>query len=460
MADEDVQAQGDRPWEELQRILDDKDPSRVEAFLEKTQPGEMARVISRLSEEDQAAVLHIVDTEHAADVVELIPEAQASRVIEQLDPREAAEILTELPSNEQADLIAQIGEEGAQAILAEFEPAEATAALELSRYPADVAGGLMVREFLSYTEDQTIGDVVEDLRQNAEKYETYDVQYAYVRGAQERLAGVLRLRDLLLRRSERRLGEIMITSPHSVSDRATLEELRTFFDEHRFVGVPVVDEAGRLVGVVREAAVEEGLHERSDSDFRKSQGIVGGEELRSFPVLLRSKRRLAWLSVNIVLNVIAVSVIAYFEDTLAAVIALAMFLPIVSDMSGCSGNQAVAVSIRELTLGIVRPGDALRVWLKEVAVGAINGIVLGLLIGVVGWVWKGSAWLGAVVGAALFGNTVVAVSIGGLIPLVLKRMRLDPALASGPILTTVTDMSGFFFLLGLATLVLSRISTG
>jgi magnesium transporter len=186
----------------------------------------------------------------------------------------------------------------------------------------------------------------------------------------------------------------------------------------------------------------------------KRQGIIGGDEFRTMPVWQRSSRRLSWLSLNIVLNVISASVIAFYQDTLSSVIALAVFLPIISDMSGCSGNQAVAVSMRELTLGVIRPFEFLHVWLKEVSVGLINGLVLGILIAGVAWLWKGNLFLGAVVGGALALNTLVAVSIGGVTPLVLKRFKMDPALASGPIVTTVTDMCGFFLILSLATVAL------
>ena len=146
--------------------------------------------------------------------------------------------------------------------------------------------------------------------------------------------------------------------------------------------------------------------------------------------------------------------ISAYEDTLAAVIAIAVFLPMVSDMSGCSGNQAVGVTMRELSLGLVRPKDAMRVWMKEVSVGVINGIVLGILIGIVCWIWKGNPYLGLVIGLALALNTIIAVSIGGVVPLLLKRVGQDPAVASGPLLTTITDMAGFFLVLSLATLMM------
>ena len=140
-----------------------------------------------------------------------------------------------------------------------------------------------------------------------------------------------------------------------------------------------------------------------------------------------------------------------YQETLAAVLALAVFLPIISDMSGCSGNQAVAVSIRELTLGLIRPNKVLRVWLKEIAVGVLNGLALGALLALAAWGWKGNPFLGAVVGVAMTLNTMLAVSIGGAVPLLLRHFKMDPALASGPILTTITDMCGFFLLLSMAS---------
>jgi magnesium transporter len=268
------------------------------------------------------------------------------------------------------------------------------------------------------------------------------------------LSGVLVLRDLILESDTRRVADVMKGPVIGLGDHDTLETVEEFFHSHSYLAAPVTDVSGRLLGVITRDALEEAVSERAEDQYLKTQGIVGGEEFRSMPTLLRSRRRLSWLSVNVVLNVIAASVIAFYEETLASVIALAVFLPIISDMSGCSGNQAVAVSIRELTLGLIKPADYFYVWLKEVRVGLLNGVVLGLLIGVLAWAWKGNPYLGLVAGGALAVNTAVAVSIGGLVPLLLHRMNMDPALASGPILTTVTDLCGFFFMLSFATVML------
>lgn len=441
-------------WEQLEELAAAGDPQRLEEYLMSLPPGETGLALSRLAAEDQLGVLTTLSPADAADLIEEISNVQAAGLIEALPADNAAAILDELESNHQADVLGAMSAEQAEAVISAMPAEEAAEARALIAYAPNVAGGLMSTELLEFRDAQTAHEVIEDLRRRVEQYADYQVQYAYVVSAEGRLVGVLRMHDLLLAPGERRVGEFMIAHPLSVRDDTPLTDLESFFDRHAFLGAPVVDAQDKLLGVVHRDDVEEALADRADSDYLKSQGIVGGEELRTMPTLLRSRRRLAWLSINILLNVMAASVIALFEETLQAVIALAVFLPIISDMSGCSGSQAMAVSTRELALGLVRPHELWRVWTKEISVGMINGVVLGGLIAVVGWAWKQNPYLGLVIGAAMALNTMVAVSIGGTVPLVLKGLKQDPALASGPILTTVTDMCGFFFVLGFATLAL------
>jgi magnesium transporter len=359
--------------------------------------------------------------------------------------------------DQQADLLRKIGEENVEAILKEIKPQKAKKIRKLMSYPLNTAGALMITDYLYYTSHQKVEDVLDDLRRHGEQYSDYDIQYAYVVSDTDELVGVLRLRDLLLTPKHIQITEVMVKDPLSVNVNTPLRELRDFFRQYNFLGVPVVDDSGNLVGVIRSSSVRDAANKRNNQLFLKFAGIVGGEELRTMSLFKRSSRRLSWLSINIVLNIIAASVIALYQDTLEKAIVLAVFLPIISDMSGCSGNQAVAVSIRELTLGLVRPRELMRVLGKESAIGIVNGIVLGLLLGGAALLWKGNPYLGLVVGVALAANTFVAVSFGGLVPLILRGMRTDPALASGPLLTTITDMCGFFFVLSFASLLLPRL---
>ena len=442
---------------EIVRLLKAGDQIVLTQIMDELTSKEIVHLMGHLSKEDQVALLKMLAPEDAAEVVEEIPEFQAVDLFEEMESEDAAAILHEMDSDEQADLIQEMDEEEAEAILEKLEPEEAADVRKLMAYEPDTAGGLMVTEYIVFHEDQTVRDVIEDFRANRNEYADYHLKYVFVTSPGGKLRGVVQLQNLLLRPSSTKLSSILIKDIVYVDHHAELDELITFFDDHNFFGAPVVDEEKNLIGALLRMDVLEAENERVTQEHLESQGIVGGDELRTMPVLLRARRRLSWLSVNVFLNVIAASVIAYHQDVLESVIALAVFLPIISDMSGCSGNQAVAVSMRELSLGVVNPIEVLRVWWQEVSVGLINGLVLGILIGLAAWLWKGNIYLGLVAGGALAVNTLVAVSIGGTVPLLLKGRDIDPALASGPILTTITDMVGFFLALTFASLMMAKL---
>ena len=433
------------------------DAATLGGFFDTMPLGEAAHAVSRLDVDQQHRLFEILEPADAAHLVEQMVGVQAAEMLDDLDPGVAARILHELESDGQADLLASFEPEDAEAILAEMSPEKAAAARLLAEYPADVAGGLMSTEYLAFPVDSTVSRVIDELRHHAKTYADYTIQYIYTKDRKGRLRGVVPLRSLVLSSGQTQLAEVMIANPLSVSAETSLEDLEDLCNRHGYLAFPVTDSKGCLVGIVRRAAVQEARAERADGDYLKAFGIVGGEELRTMPLMRRSSRRLAWLTVNIMLNVVAASVIAYHQETLAAVVALAVFLPIISDMSGCSGNQAVAVSMRELALGLVKPSEVMRVFLKEMGVGLVNGTVLGILLGLLAGWWQGNIYFGLVVGAALAINTLVAVLIGGSIPLVLKRFGIDPALASGPMLTTITDLCGFFFALSFASAALPRL---
>lgn len=434
---------------QLQLALENRDGAALADLLDPLSLSDALRELLNLPVDQRSAALSLLPPERAAELVEEAPNALAVDLVERLVSEQAAEIILELDSDIQADVIGELEDADAEAILARMDPEDAADVRRLVEYDDDVAGGLMVAEAFTFSDGDTVGKVLRRFAHEEYDLERYRGQHPYVLNSDGVPVGVLSLRSLLSTRRSIKLTDIMVP-PITVPASMPLEELEDLFDEHPFLGLPVVETDGNLVGVVSRSAVDEALLERAESASLKRQGVFG-DELRSMPLPLRARRRLQWLSANIVLNVIAASVIAAYEQTLAAVIALAVFLPMVSDMSGCSGNQAVAVSMRELSLGLVRPIDAMRVWLKEVSVGIINGCVLGLLIGLVAWMWKGNPFLGLVIGGALGLNTIIAVSIGGVLPLLLKRIGQDPAVASGPLLTTITDMAGFFLVLSLAT---------
>lgn len=431
-----------------------EDLAAADAALHLADPDDIPRLMDRLDPEDRTILFGLLPAQDGAEMIERVEDFQGADIIRELPPETAARIIAQLESDDRADLLNELDEEDSAAILDELETRIAAETRRFMAYPDNTAGALMHSEFVFFDAAMTVEDILADIRSQREKYAEYGIQYAYVLNERQKLLGVLPIRNLLFALQSQKASQIMIRKPVTVNVETALAEVERLFEEYRFLGLPVVDADGILLGIVDREASAEALQESATEDLLKVQGLMGRDELRSMPLATRSRRRLAWLSINILLNLVSASVIALHQDTLQAVIALAVFLPIISDMSGCSGNQAVAVSMRELSLDLVSPREFGRVFIKESSVGIINGLCLGLLIGTIAFIWKGNLILGAVVGTALALNTTIAVCIGGLVPLLLKALRQDPALASGPILTTITDMCGFLLILGMASMVL------
>ncbi len=448
----------DKPWDQLADLIEAKDMKRILEVLDTFSERDIGLILSRLDDDERSWLLTILDPSDAADLLDELSDEQAAHILSDLDPDDAGRIIDELPTDQAVDVLSELKDDEAEEILQSMSQESADSAREILSYPKDTAGHLMIMEVLYYSEHLSIAEVNKDLQEKQELYRNYHIQYIFVVDDDDRLVGVMRIHDLLFSAKSSLLSQVMIKNPYRINASSNLDEVSEAFSLYNLLALPVVDDDDHLLGIVLPIAVEEAKKKRSVKHFLWLSGIIGGEEFRSMPLYKRSGRRLSWLSLNIVLNIVAASVIALYQDTLAAAIALAVFLPMVSDMSGCSGNQAVAVSLRELALGLLRPREIIRVAYKESTLGLINGLLLGILLGIVAYLWKGNIFLSFVIGTALAGNTLVAVTVGGVLPLALKKLKIDPALVSSPLLTTVTDMCGFFLVLSLASAVLPRIS--
>lgn len=437
----------------LLACLTSGDAVELRSLLLALPPGDDARLVSRLQESDQERLLQLLPHEDAAALLKEFSPSQAAGLLQRLPAELAAALLELFPSNEQADLVALLGADATE-IIGALPTETADRVRRLVTYPPDTAGGLMIGEFLAYPVTALVSDVIADLRRQAEKYARMQVQYAYVADLGGRLVGVLRLRDLLLLDPDRPIVDAMTSNPQRVLATATLEDLLHRFDRRAYFGLPVVDGNDRLVGVVLRADAEEAAGDRDAQVMLVTSGVLGGEEYRSMSFGSRILRRAPWLVVSLILSLLAASVIGLYEETLSTFIVLAIFLPVVSGMGGNAGNQSLAVSIRELSLGLVEPHEYLWVVLKEISVGLANGLGLGILIGLVAYVAQRNARLSVVVGAAIASTMLISACLGGIIPLLLKRWRLDPALASGPVLAAITDLCGFLITLTLANTLL------
>lgn len=439
------------PWDQLELIVDSGNGDHLEAFLVLLPPGDVAYTISRLDDDCRNRLFSIVRPEFAADVLEHLEDEHAADVIEDLPAEKAAAIVDELDSDDQADIIMEMDADDAAAILDRMDPEEAEDVRRLVTYDPETAGGIMRTEYLAFPRGTHIDDVIAELRTKSEEYEEYDVAYVYVVGDESKLVGLVRLRNLVLSPPGATLESVMVDEPVVLIDDDGIDEVEDAFDRSPNIrSAPVTDADGHLVGVVSKSSMQEAIGERAEEEFMRFGGIVAGEELRSMPTMSRTLRRLAYLGPNTVALLMSATVIYLYEDVIDQVTALAVFLPVVVGLSGSCGNQAVAVTIRELSLGLARPSDISRILFKEVGVGLFNGLLIGVFLGVVAWITRGSPMLGVIVGVTFGFTSVFATCLGGIVPLILRAMKLDPAMASGPIVTTLVDICGFFLLLNLA----------
>ncbi|MAX26243.1 MAG: magnesium transporter [Phycisphaeraceae bacterium] len=445
-----------QPWDRLEELVDQQDRDVLRTFWRTLTSSELARAVSRMDVEKQHQLLGLLDPEDAADLIDELPHIQAADILEELPAEQAAAIVDELDSDEQVDVLNELDDDDVAAILEKMDPEEADDVRERVKYSPDTAGGLMITEYLSFPKTTKVVDVLADLRAHVEEYQEFDVRYIYVVESRSRpkLRGVVRLKDIVLSPGHVNLMDLRVLEAKSVPVVADLDDLEHFFDRYDYSAVPVVDWEGNMVGTVLRSDVQEAVGERADKTFMRFGGIVTGEELRTMPTGLRAVRRLAFLLPVFMLSLASASVIGLFEETIKDVTVLAMFLPLVAGLSGCSGNQAVAVSVRELALGLATKGDVMRVLVKELAVGLTLGLVMGSVLFGIAYLWSGDTHVAMAVGMAVPMTIMLAVCLGGVVPLILTAIKLDPAMASGPLVTTMTDFCSFFSVLMIATHIL------
>lgn len=416
-------------------------------------PADLADHLQRLSEEEGHALL-----------LQLPPDKAAS-VLAEMEPEIVPEYITGLPPRQIADLLQRVPPQDAVDLLQELPPAlrrDALAALPdtakagiraLLRYPVDSAGGIMSNRFIALRDSMTIEQARELLLGRAQEERAQDIAYLYVTDAGQKLVGIVGLRDLVFRRDDRRIADIMNRDVKHVRVDTDQEELARQFEHYHYLGLPVIDEEGRLSGVVKASDALEIARKEATEDMQLMVGL-SGEERALTPWQKSVGRRLPWLYLNLATAFAAAVVVNLYESTIAQWTALAVFLPIIAGQGGNAGMQTLTIIIRDLALGELSPGEGRKALLKELILGGINGLAVGIVVGIIGYFWKGGITLGVVAASAMLLNQLAAAFSGVVIPLGLKWCRVDPALASSIFLTTVTDVAGFFFFLGLASLAL------
>lgn len=441
------------------------DPETVVAVAEALDRGDRDAVIAEIRDlhvADVADLLEQLDSEHRRRFVELawdevdpevlveVDEGVRDELIEILSPTRIAEAAKEFDTDDVVHLVEDLDVVEQQEILEALEPEERVAVVKALSYPEESAGRLMQSEFVKAPPFWTVGQMIDFLRDAEELPEQfYDV---IIVDPAMRPLGKVPLGRLLASRRPVPLESIMdtdITTFHAVDPQ---EDVAYAFRKYHLISAPVVDDAGRVVGVITIDDAMEILDEEAEQDILRL-GSVGDEEI-SDDVWETARNRFRWLFANLLTAILASLVIGLFEETIARAVALAVLMPIVASMGGIAGTQTMTVAVRALATRDLTAANAARVIWRELTVGALNGVGFAVIMGLVAWFWFDQPIIGAVIAVAMVVNLVAAALAGILVPLALERIGVDPALASGTFVTTVTDVVGFFAFLGLASVLL------
>ncbi|MSP80196.1 MAG: magnesium transporter [Rhodospirillales bacterium] len=451
-ADEETYSLSDAIVDEVSNALAAEDPQRVRRIIEPLHYSDVADLVERLAPEDRDALLEIIKRDFDPEVLHELDEGIRDEIIKKLGLKNVAAAVREMDSDDAVSVFEELADDERKQLFAAI-PAEDRAAIrDALTYPEDSAGRLMQRELVKVPPDWTVGETIDFMRRTADdEFENlpevfYDI---FVVSNEGKPLGAIPLSRLLRSRRQTPVPEIMETEMQLIPASMDQEEVAFLFRQRDLVSAPVVDEAGRLVGAITVDDVVDVIQKEHEEDFL-GLGGVAGSDLRA-PPLETAWRRSHWLFVTLINNIIAATVISQFEATIEQMVALAVLMPMVAAMGGNAGTQVVTVVVRGLATKELSLGNVVRVAVKEVGVGFINGVGFALLAGLLAAFWFENAALGAVLGGAMVFNMVWAGLAGTLIPMALIRFRVDPAIAAGPFLTTTTDVLGFFCFLGLAT---------
>lgn len=410
-------------------------------------PLDAAHSLETMEEEEVISILKSLPLHLAVDAFQFMEFRFSSKLIMHLPEKQIKEILEKLEVNRVAELFVRLEEGEKEIFLGHLKSGKKRQIQEHLIYPGDSAGRIMSPDLLAFYQGIKVKEAIQRLRTLIKRGEKID--YVYVIDSDNKLVGVLIMRDLLLANPDTPLVQVMHKKVFSVNAFMDREEVVHQVAQKRFLAVPVVDRESRILGTIKTNELLTHTEEEATEDIQKMFG-AGGDERVFSPMSFTISKRLPWLHVNLATAFLAAFVISFFEDIIAKVTLLAVFLPVVAGQGGNSGAQSLAVVMRGLVTHEIQPSLAGRVIRKESVIGLLNGLILGLVTGAVAWMWGGNPYLGVVIGVAMVINMVLAGLSGAAIPLGMKAIGLDPAQSSSIILTTITDVVGFLAFLSLA----------
>ncbi len=403
-------------------------------------------------EENPLIILDKLPDDYIALLIDHAEDDEKFTLLSHFTQKRRGHIISEMSSDELVDLLGSIEENEKEGIILNMNSADAKEIKDLLAYDPDSAGGIMATEFIVIKETMTVEETIKFLRIMAPTSET--PYYIYVLDDNDVLKGVVPLREIIISEPETQIINIMIEKVITIPVDMDQEDVSNIFEKYGFMAMPVTDAAGVMLGIITVDDIIEIIKDEHTEDMFRLAGLDEEEKI-SGSVLSGIKSRLPWLMVNLVTAILAAATVSLFEATIVKIVALATFMPIVAGMGGNAGTQTLTMIIRGIALGELTYENQKEILKKEMAVGFINGLSIGIVVGGLGYFWVGNVIFGLVIGVAMFLNLIVATISGYFVPVILKKIGIDPALASAVFVTTVTDVLGFFFFLGFATLMIN-----
>lgn len=444
-----------KPQKVLVRLIRNQLPSQAGVVVKQLHVADLADLFQYFSKSEKEVFIGLlVESDKIGEVLTEIEEELFPDIREYLSDEKLAQILQNLPTDDAADMFNLLDEEEREPLFRKLTGAQKRAVGQLLGYGEDTAGGIMTAEIHAFPHTLSVGDTIEKLRKQEQKEIVLTV---YVVDEHNHLLGVAPFKSLVFASSDQTLGDIMVKDPVSITTEDSQEEAAQLFAQYDLLSLPVVDDNGKLMGVITVDDAIDVMYDEATEDMFHLANLDAEEKVFS-PVSRSIMLRLPWLFFNMLTITCVAITVNFFKGTLEKYIALAVLMPVIAGMAGNAGTQALTVVVRGLALGEIDFKQGTKILFKEIRVGLVCGIIIGSCVGGIAYFWFGNIYLGFIALIALAVNLVVACLFGALIPLTLRKLNLDPALGSSMFVTMIADITGFIIFLGLATVLIDYLT--
>ncbi|NQV17868.1 MAG: magnesium transporter [Armatimonadetes bacterium] len=438
-------------YNQILEYFENNQQNRLKEKINLLHSADSAQIINELPSEYQFTAFSLLNDENASDVLPDLYDELREDILEKMQQNRLVKIIDEMETDEAADIIGELEDDVSKELLEKIDKEDSEDIKQLLKYDEESAGGLMQTEIIAANQEMKRDEIIEYIRENYEEVE--NIHYIFVVDNDNKLIGLLEVTHLLLAKPQRKAKDIMDKNVISAQVDLDQEQVAHIFRKYDIYILPVVDKEHHLLGRITVDDIIDVIDEEASEDVYKMVGLESEDRVFTSP-LSSVKKRLPWLTLNLFTALLVSSVVGIFEQTIARLSFLAVLMPIVAGLGGNSGTQTLTVITRGIALGELTIHNTFRAIIKEITVGIVNGILIGSAAVLIAYLLKGNIMLGVVLGTAMICNMFIAGLVGSLIPIIMKSLKIDPALASSVIITMLTDIGGFASFLGLATILL------